>query len=309
MASELENRLESFAVANGILNKGSLCVMLVVTRRAAELSGILNPDDFRTQNKGQVAGLGSSAVKSILKKHGISRELAREGGRTSRGSMGNMEKYVTLLNSLSSEDLLNLTDAEKFWIGKVKNFFSRSGLKLKYDPAKTIRAAFEDLIQQASKLQESNDGTMYVGALLHYLVGAKLKFCVNPKLEIRGASVADASSGTSGDYEVGDASFHVTVTPSEDVFKKCATNLSSGLRPMVITIANRTEAARQIASMMSIQDRTEIIDGPQFLAMNLYEKGNFEQKTDKEALLRLISIYNEEVKRLESDPAILISTS
>lgn len=309
MASDLDNRLESFAVANSILNKGSLCVMLVVTRRAVELKGTLNPDDFRTLNKGQVAGLGSSAVQSILKDHGISRELAREGGRTSRGSMGNMEKYVALLNSLSSEELLDLKEVEKFWIGKVRNFFSRSGLKLKYDAAKTIRSAFEDLIQQASKLQESSDGTMYVGALLHYLVGAKLKFCVNPKLEIRGASVSDTSSGSAGDYDVGDASIHVTVTPSEDVFKKCGANLSSGLRPMVITIPNRTEAARQIASMMGIQDRTEIIDGPQFLAMNLYEKGHFEQKTDKEALLKLIGIYNDEVKRLESDPAILISTS
>jgi hypothetical protein len=162
------------------------------------------------------------------------------------------------------------------------------------------------LIQQATKLQESNDGTMYVGTLLHYLVGAKLKLCLSEKIEIRGASVSDTSSGISGDYEVGNASIHVTVMPGEEVFKKCDANLSAGLRPMVITLASRIEAARQIASMMGIHDRVEIVDGPQFLAMNLYEKGHFEPATDKEALLKLVAIYNKEASELETDPAILI---
>jgi hypothetical protein len=302
----LEDHLESFATDNSILNKGSLCVMLVVTRKAKELGRLLDPEDFRTENKGQVAGLGFAAVQAILKDHGINRELAREGGRTSRGSMGNMEKYVALLNELRSDGALDLTETEAFWIKKVRGFFSRSGLKLKYDPSKTLGAAFEDLIQQASKLQEANDGTMYVGPLLHYLVGAKLRLCVDPKLDIRGASVADASSGFSGDYEVGNASIHVTVMPSEEVFRKCSANLSAGLRPMVITLATRIEAARQIAAVMGIHERVEIVDGPQFLAMNLYEKGRFEPSTDKEAFLKLVEIYNEAVSKLESDPAILI---
>ena len=307
MADDLQERLERFASESKIQGKGALSLMLVVTRRAMGVNGTLDPDCFRAESKGQVAGLGSAAVQSILKTHGITRELAREGGRTSRGNMGKMEGYVAFLNQMRENGILDLEQAEKFWIEEVKKYFNKAGLKLHYDSSKTLRSIFDDLIAQARKLQDSSSGTMYVGSLLHYLVGAKLKMCLDSSVEIRGASVADLSSGTAGDFDVGNVAIHVTVHPGEAVFEKCAANLSNSLRPMVVTIADRIEAARQIASMLGIEDRVEIVDGPQFLAMNLYEKGRFEPGTDKEALFKLVEIYNAEVRGLDSDPALLIS--
>ena len=58
--------------------------------------------ELLTEGGGQVFGLGKSAVQSILQRHGITRVLASEGGRTSRGSIGNMREYVALLNQLQA---------------------------------------------------------------------------------------------------------------------------------------------------------------------------------------------------------------
>ena len=57
----------------------------------------LNPDDFQTSSKGQVAGLGGANLKKILKEHGITQLLFSEGGRTSGVSMGLMIKYVDFI--------------------------------------------------------------------------------------------------------------------------------------------------------------------------------------------------------------------
>ena len=54
----------------------------------------LDPKLLVTQGGGQVLGLGRASVQSVLKRHGIERVLAAEGGRTSRGSLNNMRQYV-----------------------------------------------------------------------------------------------------------------------------------------------------------------------------------------------------------------------
>lgn len=72
------------------LRKGGLCVALVVTETAKARGLPLEPEALRTDQGGQVAGLGKAAVQRILQTHGISRVLAEEGGRTSLGSLALM---------------------------------------------------------------------------------------------------------------------------------------------------------------------------------------------------------------------------
>ena len=67
------------------LKKGGLCVALVVTETVKAKGLPLEPEALRTEEGGQVAGLGKAAVQSILEAHGITKVLAEEGGRTSRG--------------------------------------------------------------------------------------------------------------------------------------------------------------------------------------------------------------------------------
>lgn len=123
-SNKLHELLSSFARAYGFRGKGPLCVALVTTQHAKEKGLPLDPEQLVTPGGGQVAGLGKSAVQSILSRHGISRTLAAEGGRTSRGSLGNMREYVRFLNTLDAE--VDLDAVEAYWIERVRAFFRQS---------------------------------------------------------------------------------------------------------------------------------------------------------------------------------------
>ena len=96
------------------LRKGGLCVALVITETARDRGLPLDPEYLRTDEGGQVAGLGRAAVQRILEVNGISRVLAEEGGRTSRGSLGLMKAYVAVLNRQHQAKTLDLDEA-KIW--------------------------------------------------------------------------------------------------------------------------------------------------------------------------------------------------
>ena len=99
MKNSAENRLKKFQLENNATTKGPLSLLVQLTRIIRTRDFPLKYDDFLTENKGQVAGLGGGNLKKILKEHGITQILAAEGGRTSRGNMGLMGKYVDFLNN------------------------------------------------------------------------------------------------------------------------------------------------------------------------------------------------------------------
>ena len=70
------------------LNKGGLCVALVVTETAKEQGLPMKPEALRTEEGGQVAGLGKAAVQKILDRHGIVKVLAEEGGAQAVAVLG-----------------------------------------------------------------------------------------------------------------------------------------------------------------------------------------------------------------------------
>lgn len=140
-------KLESLCKAQTkFLGKGGLCVGLVVTQTAREKGLPLNPEDLRTEEGGQVAGLGRAAVQKILEAHQIKRVLAEEGGRTSRGSLGLMKVYIGALNDLHSANALNLDAALTWWIQKVRTHFASEGPKFQFDPGKSLRSNIENLL-------------------------------------------------------------------------------------------------------------------------------------------------------------------
>ncbi len=91
-----EVRLRTFQAENNIYTKGPLSLVIQFTRLVRERTFPLNPDDFQTSSKGQVAGLGGGNLKKILKEHGITQQLSAEGGRIIRfisEIVEGMEKY------------------------------------------------------------------------------------------------------------------------------------------------------------------------------------------------------------------------
>ena len=130
--TSLEKQLAEFRDANGVKGKGQLAVVLHITRLAIENGLPIDPETLRTDKEGQVKGLGKGRIQNILKDHGITRVLAEEGGRTSRGSLGNASDYVAFLNALHKKGGVDLPAIEKWWIARVQDYFSSKPFTLKF---------------------------------------------------------------------------------------------------------------------------------------------------------------------------------
>lgn len=138
-----EERLRVFQAENHITTKGPLSLVVQFTRMVRDKAFPLNPDDFQTSSKGQVAGLGGANLKKILREHGITQQLSSEGGRTSRGSMGLMIKYVDFLNAWNAEESVDFSVVEDFWAEQVREYFRNQPFVLTADTSKTIGANLE----------------------------------------------------------------------------------------------------------------------------------------------------------------------
>ncbi|MDH7601925.1 MAG: DUF4928 family protein [Armatimonadota bacterium] len=303
---DLDTALREFAQQNRMKSKGPLCVALVVTRHAKRLGLPLRPDELLTEAGGQVMGLGKSAVQTILNEHGVTRVLAEEGGRTSRGSVGNMRKYAEFLNKLNEGDRIDLDAVEKWWVQRVKEYFAGKPFMLRFDTSKSLRAVVRDLIEQAEKRQSQSPGATFVGTMLQHLVGAKLNLLLDTLVEHHGASVADGVSGREGDFIIEDVAIHVTTSPSEALLRKCAKNLDCALKPVIITTRKGALVAEGLAEQAGIGDRLDVFEAEQFLAGNLYELGKFAQAGRRTTAEQLINEYNNIVDECETDPSLQI---
>lgn len=304
----LIEKLRAFYETNKFNKTGKLSVALVMTRTAKALGLPLNPSDLLSDGKGQVQGLGGAAVKAILADHGITKTLSSEGGRTSRGSIGHMEAYVSFLNDCETEDFVDLDVVEGFWIARVRDFFAGQPFKASSDITKGVTSAFEDLFRQAEKRREAGDGMQVVGALMQHLVGAKLDCALGQsRIKHYSFSTSDSQTGRKGDFEAGgELAIHVTTTPSRNVLSRCEQNLKSNYRPILITLAGKVDTAIVYAEELAIIDRVEIFAVEQFLAHNTYEIGLRAGGGQLAGLTAIIKRYNEIIEVYETDPSLKI---
>lgn len=307
--TELARLLLAYKTANRISGKGQIATMLYASRLARR-SGL--PFDVKggvaTEGEGQVKGLSKGAVQAILADYGIIKVLAEEGGRTSRGSLGNIRNFLNFLNQLHVNGSADTSAIEAWWVEQAKNFFNAKPFALRFEAGKSLRSVLRDLIAQAKKRQSEAAGTMFVGAMLQHLIGAKLSLALpDAVIEHNGFSVADAPTGRSGDFEIGSASLHVTTTPGEAVIRKCAANLSAGRHPIIITVHDMIPAADVFATALGISDQLDVLDAEQFLVANLHELGGFRSDQRRVTIESLVDRYNEIVTAQETDPSLRIS--
>jgi len=307
LSRDQEDRLVEFVADNEGMRKGLLCVALVVTRRAQDVGLPMNEDSLLTVGGGQVRGLGRAAVQSILNAHGITRVLAQEGGRTSRGSVGLTKAYAQFLNCLHHDGNVDLQAVESWWVARVREFFAAQPFVLNMDPNRSIRFVVQDLLRQAEQRQAEASGVMIVGAVLQHLVGAKLALLLGEQLPQHGASVADEPTGRTADFQLHDTAVHVTVAPTEALLKKCRSNLEHGLHVIIITVSERTSMAEGLAQQEGIGDRVDVLDAEQFIAANLHERGKFDRTGRTTSAVALVEKYNEIVETCETDPSLRIA--
>ena len=306
-SNDFEPRLQRFRENARVTGKGALAVVLHVTRYARDNGMPLRPEDLITEGSGQVLGLGRGAIQKILMDHGIRQVLAEEGGRTSRGSIGVMKSYVACLNELHREGKLDLNAVENWWVDRVREYFAAKPFRLRSDAARSMQDVLLDLLQQAEKRQKSQTGTMYQGAMLQHLVGAKLEIVLS-SVDIRhnGFSVADSPTSRAGDFVIGDAAIHVTTTSTRAVIEKCRRNLEAGLRPVLLTMPDSVDYARASAREIGIDARMDVIDVLAFLSTNLYELSLFRSEARQATFEKLIYVYNRIVSEVETDPSLRI---
>lgn len=302
-----DNRLKAFQADNNIFTKGPLSLVIQFTRLVCDKSFPLNPNDFQTSGKGQVAGLGGANLRKILKEHGITQQLSAEGGRTSRGSMGLMIKYVDFLNQWNTEEIVDLSVVESFWAEQIRDYFRNQPFVLTADASRTIGANLDELFEQARKRQKENPGTQYMGMVLQHLVAAKLCL-IMPKasFEIHGASVADGPTERNGDFVIHNTVIHCTTMPGALLIEKCKANLRSGAHPVIITIFDRVHTALNLAEDAGLAGRVEVWDIQQFLSANVYEHSFFDETKRNSTLADLVRHYNDIVLEHETDPSLRI---
>ena len=307
MAHLHQEDLEKFTAQKSFRGKGPLSVALVVTQHAKTIGLPLDPEKLVTEGGGQVLGLGKGAVQSVLKRHGIERVLASEGGRTSRGSLGNMREYVGFLNDLNRKGKVDLEAIEAFWIERVHEFFAGKPFKIRLDASRSLRNTVRDVIAQAEERQKNTPGMYYAGAVLQHLVGAKLDCALGKgHFEHNSFSTADSPGARAGDFFVGDVAIHVTTSPGEALIERCRENINDGYRPILVTLQRGLLVAEQLANNVGLADRIDIFEIEQFVALNLYELAKFGAQGRKTAVADLVNRYNGIVEQVETDPSLKI---
>jgi hypothetical protein len=307
MAADLHGELVTFATACKFRGKGPLGVALVVTQHARTMGLPLDPGKLLTGGGGQVLGLGMTPVQAILKRHNIDRVLAKEAGRTSRGSILKMQQYVACLNKLAAQGPLDLDAIEAFWIERVHAFFAGKPFKIKLDTSRSLRTVVRDVLLQAEQRQKTSPGMNFAGGVMQHLVGAKLDCALGPgKFKHNSFSTSDEQSGRSGDFFVGDVAVHVTTAPGEAVIQRCRDNINAGHRPVLVTMRRGVTVAEALADNMGLGDRIDVFEIEQFIALNLYELGKFDLPGRRVAVKDLVERYNKIVEDFETDPSLRI---
>ncbi len=305
----LTGRLYSFQAENNYYGKGSLSVALHITRYAIENGLPVDPQLLLTKKNGQVKGLGGGRIKRILLDHNVTRQFASEGGRTSRGSIDNMKAYSRFLNELALAGSVDLAEIEKWWVSRVVDFFASLPFELDYDTGLSFETMIARLLEKVKERQREIPGSTILGTVLQHLVGAKLELILGKNelvLQHHAAAVADTSSGRNGDFEIEDTVIHVTTSPAEALMVKCQQNLSSGLKPVVVTLFDQIGMARGNADAVGIKERLEVVSIEQFLTMNIHERSLFKQANHRTTITQIIAKYNLIIENFEQDPSLRI---
>jgi len=160
-------------------------------------------------------------------------------------------------------------------------------------------SAVHEVIERAREVGKA-------GPVAQYLVGAKLQLRFpETKISNDGYSAADAPTGRSGDFQIGDTVFHVTVSPAPAVIEKCKQNLAHGIRVFLLVPDALVVGTRQNAEVAA-PDRIMVESIESFVANNIEELSRFSRGELTGGFRRLLETYNERVDAVELDKSMLI---
>jgi hypothetical protein len=311
MDKRVSQLLESFISDNNVTDKGALSLVVTLTRRWKNTPLPIKREDIETPRGGQGKGLGGPVVTKILADHGITRVLAAEGGRTSRGSLELARSYASLINDILAKGILTNTvsfsDIEKWWIERIREYFNREGFPIQVDPSLSISRVITEILDKAFERQRQSLGSTICGTVLEHLIGAKLELALGSnRVFHKPASTADDSSGASGDFQISDRVFHVTMAPTEALVRRCMANIRNGLRPTIICPRELTASAHSFARSQGYEGRIEVYGAEEFISMNLNELSLNTETSLARTTTDFLDKYNEIIETTENDLSLKI---
>lgn len=266
----------------------------------------LDPSAHVTKGKGQIAGMGRGALQKALAAHGEKRTFLKEGGRTNRG---NHALVASLLDSVQGAQLDRVSEGERqsglhamqaFLAERVNDYFQQERIKVEFNPTSPARTFVASILAVAEKKGRAD----YVA---QHLVGAKLaQRFPDATITNFAGSAADEQSGRVGDFQIGDAAFHVTISPTPEVCAKCAANLKAGMSAVLLVPDDRLAAARELARQQGILDRIMVESIESFVGQNMAELAEFRRDRLRDELAQLLAEYNRRVEEVETDMSLLI---
>lgn len=263
----------------------------------------------------QIKGQTGPGVSQVLASFGETRRFLSEGGRTSRGSRDNgIQLALQLTEAGVAAGYANLDDQgraravdqlqQRLVQHIVTEYFERQRLVAdSINPAHPAKSAVAAIMQAAIER-----GGTAAGAVAQHLVGAKLSLRF-PSEQIGRDSytTADQQTARAGDFQVGDTAFHVTMSPSEQLFRaRCAQNVRDGFRPVVVVPESKIDAARQLAELAGIMDRVDVIGLEAFVGLNVEEMASFRAAEVRSGLRRLLHTFNDRIREIESNVSLQV---
>ena len=253
----------------------------------------------------QLRNAGPTNVQEILSRFGEIRVLSKEGGRTNRGLMKNLEPLLQLLSETEIEELSPkerdkaLESMQEFLAERAKDILNSGKISFEYAGGMTSREVVGNILESARR-------RLKAGEVAEYLVGAKLALRF-PEHEIRNSasSAADSQSEEHGDFQLSDCVFHVSVSPNRGHYDKCRENLENGLRVFFLVPDKRLEGTRQIADS-DLNSRVSVESIESFVAQNIEELSDFSSLEVAKNMRRLLKKYNERLAEVETDLSLQI---
>ncbi len=280
-----------------------VCAGLAVLQAMREVFPIAD-DDFITE--GNQVKTGGPFIKKILAEFGETRLYAREGGRTTRGTVPAATRLVEQMNKVnefsdfSNENRASVAKTLQRWLYEngILPYFNRKNLEIEVALNKPGPQIVADILDLA---RERNQG----GCVAQHLVGAKLCLRLNQDIPNHSCTTADKQLGRSGDFLVNDTAIHVTVSPQSGVIDKCEGNIKEGYRALLLVPEDRLEAARQLLEEKELERR---IAQPleQWVGQNIEEIAGFKRAALSQNMRALLEKYNQRVDAVETDKSLLV---
>jgi hypothetical protein len=188
-------------------------------------------------------------------------------------------------------------------IDKLKNealvWLRRQNLKLQLErrdgPTKWINVILESARGRSGGIVEQ------------HLVGAKLERRFKTiTIPNHPAHAGDRQTEREGDFRISNSVFHVTATPTRDVLRKCASNASAGMHPVLLVPAGEVNRAKLLAEVEGVAASATVISIEDFLTMNIIELAAEESSDFFTILKEILVIYNRRLVEVETDLSLQV---